>query len=250
MAKKYFPQKAMVLAAGLGKRLYPLTATLPKPLIKVNGISLLDSILTALEEVEIKEIVINLHYLSDLIYDFIQKRKNKALIHFSYEAILLETGGGVVKALPYFDNAPFFIVAGDILWKNTTQNPFFALAEAWNDQEMDALLLMKNCEEVIGYKGSGDFILKEEGEEKHSLYRPSHLTQFPFLFASIWMAHPRFFKNPPSEIFSNAALFFTAAEKEKGKLERIKGIPYNGVLFHINELKDLKNTEAYYRQIR
>jgi MurNAc alpha-1-phosphate uridylyltransferase len=133
--------RAMLLAAGLGVRMRPLTATRPKPLIQVSGRALLDHALDRLAEAGVDTVVINTHWLGEQIAAHVDGRTEPRIV-LSPEAELLETGGGIVKALPQLGDAPFFVVNADSLWLDGTTPALRRLAAAWRDADMDALLLL------------------------------------------------------------------------------------------------------------
>ncbi|HUX79694.1 MAG TPA: sugar phosphate nucleotidyltransferase, partial [Alphaproteobacteria bacterium] len=149
-------KSAMILAAGLGKRMWPLTETLPKPLIPVAGNTMLGRAFEHLKMTHVSNIVVNTHYLAPLVEDYIQKHHPDTLI--SREEILLETGGGIKKALPFLGKEPFFTLNGDSIWSQGSES-LSAMEDAWNEKKMDALLLLIPREKAHGYEGHGDFFM-------------------------------------------------------------------------------------------
>src|SRR5581483_1667167 len=149
-------RRAMLLAAGLGARMRPLTETRPKPLIAVSGRALLDHALDRLDEAGVETVVVNLHWLGEQIAQHVESRPRPRIV-LSREAELLETGGGVVNALPELGAAPFFVVNSDALWLDGATPALTRLAEAWHDDRMDALLLLHRTVAAIGYEGAGDY---------------------------------------------------------------------------------------------
>lgn len=153
-------KQAMVLAAGLGKRLRPLTETIPKPLLPVSGKPLIQNALEALSQFGVERIVINTHYLADQIESYINtlnQQNNSPELIISRESTLLETGGGILNAQPHFKNGPIISINSDIWWEDTTI--LDRLTEKWNSQEMDALLAIVPLSKALNYSKSGDFIL-------------------------------------------------------------------------------------------
>ena len=156
------PKLAMVLAAGFGKRMRPITDTLPKPLVQVNGEAMLDRILDRLAEAGVKKAVVNLHHLGGAIETHLAERKAPEIL-FSPEPEILETGGGVKKALPLLGKEPFFVINGDVLWLDGRSSALRRLAESWDGRRMDCLLLLHQCVFAYGYEGMGDFFLDPVG---------------------------------------------------------------------------------------
>src|SRR6201986_4531823 len=149
------PTKAMVLAAGLGLRMRPLTDRMPKPLVQVAGRPLLDHVLDKLGSAGVSEAVVNVHYLPDQIIDHVASRTRPRVIISDERDAVLGTGGGVVKALPLLGDAPFFHVNSDTMWIDGVQSNLVRLAEAFDPAHMDILLLMAPTANSIGYGGAG-----------------------------------------------------------------------------------------------
>src|SRR5580693_10764385 len=153
------PAKAMVLAAGLGLRMRPLTDHMPKPLVQVAGRALLDHVLDKLGNAGVAEAVVNVHYLPDQIIDHVAGRKRPRVIISDERDTVLGTGGGIVKALPLLGDAPFFHLNADTLWIDGVRPNLARLAEAFDPARMDILLLMAPTASSIGYSGSGDYAM-------------------------------------------------------------------------------------------
>ncbi|MCC6467733.1 MAG: nucleotidyltransferase family protein [Alphaproteobacteria bacterium] len=217
------PKHAMVLAAGLGLRMRPITEKLPKPLIEVAGRTLLDRALDRLEDAGIESAVVNVHYLGAAIERHLKRRANPA-IAISREADLLETGGGVRQALDHFGGKPFFVVNSDITWLDGPRSALKRLADAWDDERMDALLLVNSVAKTDDYDGSGDFFLSPSGR----LRRRKRREIAPFLFTGVQILHPRLFRDSDPERFSLNVLY-DRAEQEG----RLHGLVHDGVWFHI-----------------
>jgi MurNAc alpha-1-phosphate uridylyltransferase len=225
--------RAMILAAGLGERMRPLTENLPKPLIEVRGRSLIETILDRLEMAGVPEVVINLYYLGELIEARLAGRAGPR-ITFSREATRLETGGGVRKALPLLGAEPFFAINGDVCWLDGCTAALRRLAEAWNEAEMDALLLLHPTAHAVGYDGPGDFVLAPEGR----LRRRREREVAPFVFSGIQMLHPRLFEDTPEGPFSLNLVYDKAVEAE-----RLWGLRHDGDWFHIGTPENLRDVE-------
>src|SRR3978361_749478 len=157
------PSKAMVLAAGLGVRMRPLTDHMPKPLVQVAGRALLDHVLDKLGEAGVHEAVVNVHYLPAQIIDHVAPRTSPRVIISDERDAVLGTGGGVVKALPLLGHAPFFHVNSDTMWIEGVQSNLKRLAQAFDPERMDILLLMAPTASSIGYHGLGDYAMQTDG---------------------------------------------------------------------------------------
>ena len=156
------PEHAMVLAAGRGERLRPLTERLPKPLIEVRGKAMLDWALDHLAAVGVPHAVVNLYHLGDQIERHLSARA-RPWVTLSRESELLDTGGGVTAALPWLGPDPFFVLNGDVVWLDGREPALHRLAGAWREAEMDALLLLQPVTDAYGYDGPGDFVMDPVG---------------------------------------------------------------------------------------
>ena len=157
------PTKAMVLAAGLGVRMRPLTDKMPKPLVRVAGQPLLDHVLDKLAGAGVAEAVVNVHYLPDQIIEHTAARKQPRIIISDERDEVLGTGGAVVKALPLLGDAPFFHINADTMWIDGVRPNLARLAEAFDPARMDILLLMAPTASSIGYAGRGDYSMLPDG---------------------------------------------------------------------------------------
>ena len=228
------PHQAMVLAAGLGLRMRPLTNNLPKPLVLLNGKSLLDRVLDHLIEIGVKNVTINLHYLGEMIENHLKTRVNPE-INFSNEAeCLLETGGGVAKALKFFEANPFYVINSDIAWKNGKIPALKRLVEFWDDGLMDALLLLHPVSGTNGYNGNGDYNRMKNGR----LRRRINETGVPFVFTGIQILHPRLFARAPAGPFSLTSLYNEAEGNN-----RLFGIIHDGEWYHLGSIVALREVE-------
>ena len=227
------PQRAMVLAAGLGERMRPITDTLPKPLIELRGRTLLDSILDRVAAAGVPEAVINLHYLGEMIEARLVPRE-RPRVSFSHEETRLETGGGVRKALSLLGADAFFVINGDVCWLDGHTPALERLAAAWDDEEMDALLLLHPTAFAVGYAGVGDFVLAPDGRMRRR--RESEVS--PFVFTGIQILHPRLFEDAPEEPFSLNLIYDKA-----GAAERLWGLRHDGEWFHIGTPEGLRDVE-------
>ncbi|BBK29424.1 MurNAc alpha-1-phosphate uridylyltransferase [Stella humosa] len=226
-------RRGMVLAAGLGTRMRPLTDSLPKPLVAVAGETLIDRILDRMAEAGVEETVVNLHHKADQLSGHLARRDRPRIVE-SREETLLETGGGVRHALALLGPDPFFVVNGDILWRNGKRSALDRLAGAWDEGRMDALLLLQRTVSAVGYDGRGDFMLSQDG----SIRRPKPGEIPPYLFAGIQVLHPRLFAEAPDGPFSLNRLYDRAAEAG-----RLGGLVHDGEWYHVGTPQALADAE-------
>jgi MurNAc alpha-1-phosphate uridylyltransferase len=218
------PTKAMVLAAGLGVRMRPLTDHIPKPLLRVAGRALLDHVLDKLAEAGVGEAVVNVHYLPDQIIDHVAIRKRPRVIISDERDQVLGTGGGVVKALPLLGQGPFFHVNSDTMWIDGVRTNLARLAEAFDPARMDILMLMAPTTTSIGYGGSGDYAMLPDG----ALRKRREHQVVPFVYAGAAIVSPSLFADAPSGEFSLTRMFDRANEQE-----RLFGLRLDGVWMHV-----------------
>jgi MurNAc alpha-1-phosphate uridylyltransferase len=229
------PKTAMVLAAGLGVRMRPLTETMPKPLVKVAGKALIDHVLDRLAAAGVKTAVVNVHYLAEQIEKHLAKRKKPRITISDERGLLLDTGGGVVKALPLLGDAPFFHVNSDTLWVDGSTPNLARLAQAFDAKTMDALLLLAPAKGSIGYAGSGDFSLHADGR----LVARVAGTQAPLVYAGAAVLSPALFAGAPDGAFSLTVLFERAAAKG-----RLHGLRIDGRWMHVGSPDAIALAEA------
>ncbi len=221
----------MVLAAGLGTRLRPLTETIPKPLVELNGRTLLDRAIDRLAQAGVERVVVNVHYKADLVTAQLARRI-RPHIRISREADLLDTGGGVALALPLLDDA-FFVVNSDVFWLDGRDSALVRLASAFDPDRMDAVLLLQRTETAVGYDGNGDYILEASGRPR----RRGERETAPCLFAGIQLLHKRIFDGTRDRIFSLVRLYDRAEETG-----RLHAIVHDGEWYHIGTLDGLAAT--------
>ncbi|OAN55236.1 mannose-1-phosphate guanylyltransferase [Paramagnetospirillum marisnigri] len=227
---------AMVLAAGLGLRMRPITLSTPKPLVAVAGKTMLDRALDHLARAGIDDLVVNTHWLADTVKEHLAGRDEVVLSH---EPDLLETGGGVAKALPLLGHHPFFVVNSDIIWTDGPTPALARLARAWVDAEMDALLLLHPVASAVGYEGKGDFSI--DGADR--LRRRGEAPTAPLLFAGVQILHPRLFEGCPAGKFSLNILYDRALERR-----RLFGVVHDGGWYHVGTPEALPEVEALLRR--
>lgn len=222
------PSHAMVLAAGFGTRLKPLTDNLPKPLIPVAGRCMLDRTLDRLEKAGVQNLVVNAHYLADRIALHLKERPDIVLL---YEDEILETGGGVAHALPYLGNNPFFVANSDIIWMDGPKDPALCrLAAAWDDSCMDALLLLHPVSAAYGYEEEGNFFFPP------LRWRDERETA-PYVFAGVQILHPRLFSNAPKGAFPLRELYHQAFDRG-----RLSAVIHDGRWYHVGTPSALAET--------
>ena len=232
-ARGISPTRAMVLSAGLGERMRPLTDTTPKPMIEVRGQPMIDRVLDRLEAAGVREAVVNLHHLGDSLERHLATRRRPKIV-FSHEADLLDTGGGVAKALPRLGKQPFFALNGDVVWLDGGSPALGRLAAAWDDAAMDVLLLLHPTVFAHGYHGAGDFFMSPLG----ALRRRREREVAPFIFTGVQILHPRIFADLPEGAFSLNLLYDRAAEAE-----RLWGLRHDGEWFHVGTPEALAEVE-------
>jgi len=195
---------AMVMAAGLGKRMRPLTATRPKPLVRVAGKALIDHSLDRIEAAGIGNVVVNVHYLADALEAHLAAQKRSFTIGISDERdLLLETGGGMVKALPQLTGDPILIVNSDNIWTDGPEDSIRHLARHWDGDRMDALLLVIRQASATGHGGKGDFHMDPNGQL--SRRKPGRIA--PFVYTGIQLISPRLLDGAPEGAFSTNILW-------------------------------------------
>jgi MurNAc alpha-1-phosphate uridylyltransferase len=218
------PTKAMVLAAGLGARMRPLTDRTPKPLVAVAGRALIDHVLDRLADAGVERAVINVHYLADQLERHLAARKKPKITVSDERGLLLGTGGAVVKALPELGDAPFFHINSDTIWIDGVKPNLARVAEAFDAARMDAALLLAPTAGSIGYAGRGDFAFAADGR----LRRRAEREVAPFVFAGAAILAPALFKDAPKGEFPLTDLFDRAAEQG-----RLFGLRLEGLWMHV-----------------
>src|SRR3954471_23323411 len=218
------PARAMVLAAGLGVRMRPLTDRMPKPLVPVAGRPLLDHVLDKLADAGVGDAVVNVHYLPDQIVEHVASRNAPRVIISDERDVVLGTGGGVVKALPLLGAAPFYHVNADTMWIDGVRPNLARLAEAFDAERMDILLLMSPTTSSIGYHGAGDYAMAADG----TLRKRKEHQVVPFVYAGVAIMSPASFAGAPQGAFSLTRMFDRANEQE-----RLYGLRMDGVWMHV-----------------
>jgi MurNAc alpha-1-phosphate uridylyltransferase len=233
------PKSAMVLAAGLGTRLRPVTDRRPKPLVEIAGKTLLDHTIERLAEAGVERVVVNLHYKGEMIAAHLATRELPR-IELSREETLLETGGGVKHALPLLDDA-FFVVNSDILWLDGFAPTLRRLAGAFDAKRMDAVLLQQRTITAIGYDGIGDYFLDPFGVPQRRREREVA----PYIFAGIQILHRRLFAGIDDTVFSLKRLYDRAEDSG-----RLGAIVHDGEWFHVGTPDGLDATRVRLAELR
>lgn len=227
---------AMILGAGLGKRMRPLTASQPKPLIRVGGKALIDHALDKLDNAGVANAVVNVHYLADALEGHLKVRKAGPAVTISDEReLLLETGGGMVKAASRLPD-PFFCLNSDNIWLDGPIDVFVELSQAWDPDVMDALLLMVPHARAVNYRGEGDFHLDPMG----LVSRRRRGRVAPFIYTGIQIVSHRLLRDAPEGAFSTNLLWNRAIEEG-----RLYGASHTGLWFEVGEPGAIRPTEAW-----
>ena len=229
------PEVAMVMAAGLGKRMRPLTATRPKPLVEVAGKKLIDHCLDRLRAAGVKRAVVNVHYLADALEAHLSKVTGIDILISDERDQLMETGGGLVRALPLIDADPFLAVNSDNLWVDGPSDSLRLLAANWDEERMDALLLLVPLARANCHDGQGDFHMRSTGE----LRRKRRGTVAPFVFTGVQMISKRLLQGElPEGPFSTNILWDRAMEAG-----RCFGVVHQGLWFDVGAPINIRKTE-------
>lgn len=223
------PKHAMVLAAGLGKRLRPYTDETPKPLLPIGGKPLIDWALDHLKQAGVEHVVVNSFYQAGKLQAHLQQRLFPK-INFLVEEELLGTGGAIQNALPHLGETPFFVLNSNIIWISSTSPALQRLVSYWDDKRMDILSLIVDRADVPWYKGKGDFTLEDSD---YRMKRASTNADTPIISAGIHLIHPRIFRNMPDGAFPISLLL-----DEAGNNGRLYGLKHQGDWYSISTTQD------------
>ena len=224
------PGVAMVLAAGLGERMRPLTLDRPKPLLRVGGRALIDWSLDRFARSGVGRIVVNLHYKAEMLERHLGERRDLD-ISLSHEPDRLETGGGIVRALPLLGDRPFYVANSDSIWLDGPSPAVDRLAATWDDERMDVLMLLMCAPRSDLYEGPGDFMMDPAGRLSA---RPERRIA-PYVYAGLHIVSPRLFEGAPAGPFRLTQLWRRAQESG-----RLFGLAHDGAWFHVGTPKALK----------
>lgn len=233
-------RKAMVMAAGRGTRMRPLTETMPKPLVRLAGRPLIDHVLDRLAEAGIEEAIVNVHHFADLLVDHLAAREHPRIVISDERAELLDTGGGTKKALPLLGSDPILTFNSDSVWVEGLGSNLKALIAAFDPERMDALLMIADATRTIGYVGRGDFMMDPEGR----LERRLECTTAPYMFAGVQIIKPELFADGPPGAFSTNLIW----DRLIGE-GRLYGQRMGGTWMHVGAPDDLAEAEAFLRDL-
>ncbi|MGE0765432.1 MAG: nucleotidyltransferase family protein [Hyphomicrobiaceae bacterium] len=228
-------EKAFVLAAGLGTRMRPLTEHVPKPLVRLAGRALLDHVLDRIEDARIADAVVNVHYLADMVEQHLASRIMPHITISDERDELLDTGGGVAKALPLLGDGPFLVHNSDSVWIERATANLPALGAAFDERRMDGLLLVADRITSLGYDGRGDFHLEADGR----LRRVARGETAEFVFAGVSIATPRLIRDAPAAAFSLNRVWDRALAEQ-----RLFGLRLDGTWMHVGDPAALSAAEA------
>jgi N-acetyl-alpha-D-muramate 1-phosphate uridylyltransferase len=236
--------RAMILAAGLGTRMAPLTLHTPKPLIKLAGKALIDHAIDRLRAGGVDFIVVNVHYKADQLIEHLNKRRAQQdgleIVISDETGELLDTGAGVFKALPHFEGEPFFTYNSDSLWVEGMGSTLARMQARWNSETMDALMLLAPCATAIGYDGRGDFEMDAWG---HITRRPE-MNIAPFVWTGVQIVQPNLFKDAPQGRFS-----INRQWDRSINAGRLWGVRLDGVWIHVGTPQGLEEAEEFLRDL-
>lgn len=228
--------RAMIMGAGLGTRMRPLTDDRPKPMVTVAGRTLIDHSIDRLIAAGVTRIVVNVHYKAEVLKAHLGKRRDVEIVYSDETETLLDTGGGVVKAIPHFSGEPFFVINSDSIWVEGTTPALPAMQKLWDADRMDGLLLLAEMETAMGYDGEGDFVLHSDGAVAHA--RGS--SEEPYAYPGVQIVHPRLFDGAPEGAFSTNIMWDRAIAARK-----LRGIVLDGVWIHVGTPDARSEAESY-----
>jgi len=229
------PRRAMVLAAGVGVRMRPLTDHMPKPLVSVGGRALIDHVLDRLAEAGVERAIVNVHHFADQIERHLAGRQRPQMVISDERERLLDTGGGIVKSMAALGEAPFYLVNADTIWIEGVRPNLDRLAVAFDLAAMDGLLLLAPTATSIGYEGRGDFALAADGR----LRRRAERELVPFVYAGAAILSPALFAAAPAGAFSLTRLFDRAEAQG-----RLHGLRLEGLWMHVGTPTAIAEAEA------
>jgi len=229
------PATAMLLAAGLGTRMRPLTDKMPKPMVKVGGKSLIDWTLDQLAAAGVPRAVVNIHHLAPLLAAHLAHRKKPAIFISDETERLLDTGGGVAKALPLLGSDPFFVFNCDAIICDGETPMLERMAHAWDESKLDVLMLVHPRATAHGFDGAGDFFVDDSG----NLTRRGHATEAPYVYAGAYIMHPRILAHEGPEPFSMNSIWDRTIAAG-----RMKALVHDGAWYHVGTPQAVSETEA------
>jgi N-acetyl-alpha-D-muramate 1-phosphate uridylyltransferase len=233
-------EKAFVLAAGLGLRMRPLSLTIPKPLVKVAGKPLISYAIDKLHDADVSEAVVNVHHLADQIEEWCKAIAHPRISISDERGALLDTGGGIAKALPLLGHDPFFVLNSDSFWTDGKVPALECLRLAWRGDDMDCLLLLCDPARTTGYSGRGDFVMDEGGRLARAKLFPGKKA---LTYIGGFLVHPRIFENAPEGAFSMNPIWDEAIKKG-----RLFGLAHDGHWLHVGTVESIAEAEDYLRK--
>ena len=229
-----FPTRAMIFAAGLGQRMRPITDTLPKPLVQVAGRALIDHGLDRFARDGVERAVVNVHWLADAIEAHLKDRASPEIVISDEREKLLDQGGGIKQALPWLGREPFFVGNTDAFWIEGPRSNLKRLAEAFDPEIMDAILLVAATPGAVGVDWPGDFTMAPDGRLKQR--DPRHVA--PFVYTGVGIVKPELFEGVEGDVFRLAPFFFRAAEQG-----RLFGVRLDGLWLHVGRPESIREAE-------
>ena len=220
-------ETAMVLAAGFGTRMKPLTDARPKPLVDVNGKPLIDYTLDRLEAFGIERLIVNIHYKAEMMREHLSDRRKKEIIISDEREAPLETGGALIRAKDHFDGKPIFCTNTDAIFLDAEEEACKQLVSSWDDAEMDALLLLVPIEKTSGYDGKGDFVLTDGSR---IAWPEASDNKQKYVFTGLQIIHPRLFSEEEERVVSTKVFWDNAMAQG-----RLHGIVYSGEWLHVGD---------------
>jgi N-acetyl-alpha-D-muramate 1-phosphate uridylyltransferase len=230
-------ETAMVLAAGFGTRMKPLTDRMPKPLVPVAGKPLIGHVFDRLREAHVKRAVVNAHYLPEQIEAWCKTVSSPAVTVSDERDAILDTGGGIARALPLLGDDPFFVMNSDSFWLDGKTPALNRLRAVWNDTDMDCLLLICDPVQTTGYDGRGDFVLHGDNRITRARLSPDRTA---LAYIGGYLVHPRLFKDAPTGAFSMNLLWDRAIASG-----RLFGLAHDGHWLHVGTVPAIAEAEAY-----
>jgi len=232
------PHTAMVLAAGLGTRMRPLTDSTAKPLLEVQGVRLIDRLLDNLVAAGVRRAVVNVHWCADQVEAHMAARKDIEVVTSDERAQVLETGGGLAKARPLLGDDPIFVVNTDAFWAPEGDAPLRDLVSAFVPDRMDEILLLADTGRSLGYHGKGDFIMSPAGD----LQRRGEREAAPWAYAGVRILKPELYDGQPAEPFSANRVWNDLLPKR-----RVFGVTLDRFWLHVGDPQALKDAEMWLR---
>lgn len=233
--------RAMILAAGKGVRMRPLTNDRPKAMVEVGGRALIDHAIDRLIAVGVKEIVVNVHTFADKLVAHLKKRRDVDIIISDETKAILDTGGGVKNALHHFHGEPFITHNCDTIWVEGLTSALRRLVDQWDPKTMDCLMLLAATVSSMGYDGRGDFDMAPNGQ----LTRREEQRVAPFVWTGVQIIQPKLFEGSPEGAFSTNMIWDKAIEDE-----RLYGVRLDGTWMHVGTPEGLGEAEAFLSEMR